>query len=84
MWQKIKDNRDWILIIFGAVLIIIAALNLINFSSYFIIDDTNISLAVDQDLSGCSDKTGRIQGNEFRREACDPVPYPGRIRSRLA
>lgn len=49
MWQKIKDNRDWILIIFGAVLIIIAALNLINFSSYFIIDDTNISLAVDQD-----------------------------------
>ena len=26
MWQKIKDNRDWILIILGAILIIVAFL----------------------------------------------------------
>jgi LPXTG-site transpeptidase (sortase) family protein len=48
MWQKIKDNRDWILIILGAILIIFAALNLINFNPYSIIENMNVTPAVDQ------------------------------------
>jgi len=48
MWQKINDNRDWILIILGAILIIIAALNLINFNPYSIIENLGVSSAVDQ------------------------------------
>ena len=49
MWQKIKDNRDWILIILGAILIIIAALNLINFNPYSIIENISVTPAVDQE-----------------------------------
>jgi LPXTG-site transpeptidase (sortase) family protein len=49
MWQKIKDNRDWILIILGAILIIAAALNLIYFKPYPIIDDISVTPAVDQE-----------------------------------
>ena len=48
MWQKIKDNRDWILIILGAILIIVAALNLINFNPYSIIENISVTPAVDQ------------------------------------
>ena len=49
MLQKLKDNRDWILIILGAILIIIAALNLINFNPYSIIENMNVTPAVDQE-----------------------------------
>ena len=49
MWQKIKDNRDWILIILGAILILVAALNLINFEPNPIIDDISVTPAVDQE-----------------------------------
>jgi LPXTG-site transpeptidase (sortase) family protein len=49
MWQKIKDNRDWILIILGAILIIVAALNLINFNPYSIIENLSVTPAVDQE-----------------------------------
>ncbi len=49
MWQKIKDNRDWILIILGAILIIIAALNLINFNPLSILENLNVTPAVDQE-----------------------------------
>jgi LPXTG-site transpeptidase (sortase) family protein len=49
MWQKIKDNRDWILIILGAILIIIAALNLINFNPLSIIENLIVTPAVDQE-----------------------------------
>lgn len=48
MWRKIKDNRDWILIIFGAILIIVAALNLVNFNPYSIIENMKVTPAVDQ------------------------------------
>jgi LPXTG-site transpeptidase (sortase) family protein len=48
MWQRIKDNRDWILIILGAILIIVAALNLINFKPYSIIEDLSVTPAVNQ------------------------------------
>jgi LPXTG-site transpeptidase (sortase) family protein len=48
MWQKIKDNRDWILIILGAILIVIAFFNLINFNPYSIIEEINVTPAVDQ------------------------------------
>ena len=49
MWQRIKDNRDWILIILGAILIIVAALNLINFNPYSIFENLNVTHAVDQE-----------------------------------
>ena len=49
MWQKIKDNRDWILIILGVLLIIVAALNLINFNPNPIIEDMSVTPAVDQE-----------------------------------
>jgi LPXTG-site transpeptidase (sortase) family protein len=48
MLQKIKDNRDWILIILGGILIIVAALNLVNFNPYSIIENVYITPAVDQ------------------------------------
>ncbi len=48
MWQRIKDYRDWILIILGAILIIFAALNLINFNPYTIIENMSVTPAVDQ------------------------------------
>lgn len=49
MWQKIKDYRDWILIILGTVLIIVAALNLINLNTYSIVENTIVTPAVDQE-----------------------------------
>ena len=48
IWHTIKENRDWVLIILGAILIIFAALNLINFNPYSIIANMNVTPAVDQ------------------------------------
>lgn len=48
LWNKLKDNRDWLLIILGAILIIFAALNLVNFNPYSILANLNITPAVDQ------------------------------------
>ena len=49
MWQKIKDNSDWILIILGVILIIVAALNLINFNPFPIIQNASVTPMVDQE-----------------------------------
>lgn len=48
IWQTIKENRDWILIILGVILIIFAVLNLVNFNPFSIIANLNASSAVDQ------------------------------------
>jgi LPXTG-site transpeptidase (sortase) family protein len=49
IWQSIKENRDWLLIILGAILIIFAFLNLINFNPYSVIANLNVTPAVDQE-----------------------------------
>jgi LPXTG-site transpeptidase (sortase) family protein len=49
MWQRIKENRDWILIILGAILIIVAALNLIYLDPYSMVGNLSVTPAVDQE-----------------------------------
>lgn len=48
LWRFINGNRDWLLIILGAILIIFAALNLLNFNPYSVIANLNVTPAVDQ------------------------------------
>ena len=48
MWQKLQDNKDWVFIIVGGVLIFFAVLNLINFNPLSLIENIQITPAVDQ------------------------------------
>ena len=49
IWQTIKDNKDWLLIILGTILIIFAVFNLINFNPFSIIQNLNVTPAVEQE-----------------------------------
>jgi sortase A len=49
MWKKIKDNRDWLLIIIGSVLVIISVFNLTDFNPLTIINSREQTPAVEQE-----------------------------------
>lgn len=49
MWTKIKDNRDWLLIIIGIILIIFSIFNLTSFNPFSIIQNIEQTPAVEQE-----------------------------------
>jgi len=49
LWRFVNTNKDWLLIIFGLILIIFAALNLFNANPYSIIANLRVTPAVDQE-----------------------------------
>ena len=49
MWNKIKENRDWLLIIIGSVLVIISVFNLTNFNPFTAIKNREQTPAVEQE-----------------------------------
>ena len=49
MWKKIKENRDWLLIIIGSVLVVVSVFNLTNFNPFTAIKNREQTPAVEQE-----------------------------------
>jgi LPXTG-site transpeptidase (sortase) family protein len=49
IWQSIKENKDWVLIIIGIILVIFSAFNLVNFNPIKIFQNMQETPAVEQE-----------------------------------